>query len=72
MSGLQQLAAEQLNIALLADDLRSPKSQTFTHPQEVLDDRELALSTCLLGVGRACHREFAVASSIVERRYCSC
>jgi hypothetical protein len=44
MSGLQQLAAEQLNIALLADDLRSQKSQTFAHPQEVLDDRELALS----------------------------
>jgi hypothetical protein len=44
MSRLQQLAAEPLNIALPADDLRSQKSQTFTHPQEVLDDRELALS----------------------------
>lgn len=40
MIGLQQLDANQLNIVLSADDLLSYKSQTFAHPQEVLDDQE--------------------------------
>jgi hypothetical protein len=44
MSGLQHIDADRLNVALPADDLLSQKSQTFTHPQEVLDDRELTLS----------------------------
>ena len=44
MSRLQQLDADGLNIPLPADDLLSQKSQTFTHPQEVLDDQELMLA----------------------------
>ena len=44
MSRLQQLDADGLNIPLPADDLLSQKSQTFTHPQEVLDDQELLTS----------------------------
>jgi len=44
MSGLQGVDAGQPNIALSADDLLSKKSLIFTHPQEVLDDRELALA----------------------------
>jgi hypothetical protein len=44
MSGLQQLDADRLIIALSAADLLSRKSRAFTHPQEVLDDRGLKLA----------------------------
>jgi hypothetical protein len=44
MSGLQNLDVDQPNIALPADDLLSRKSQTFAHPDEVVDDQELKLA----------------------------
>src|SRR4051794_23355882 len=44
MAGLQEIGASQLRIVLPAGDLPSKRSQTFTHPGEVVNDQELSLS----------------------------
>ena len=44
MSGFQKLDVDQSNIALPADDLLLRRSQTFAHPEEVVDDQELTLA----------------------------
>ena len=44
MSGLHKLVADQSNIAPPTDDVLSRKSQTFAHPDEVVDDQGLTLA----------------------------
>jgi hypothetical protein len=44
MGGLQEIGASRLRIMLPAGDLLSKRSQTFTHPGEVVNDQELSLS----------------------------